>query len=320
MARSLPTRDTSGVAGAPKSPRYSWLGRRASPALRVACVIMLLLGAALIVVYLAYLRGSSDASPDGPLGVAFAVGGTALFVLVGAGYVVRKRVLRGRSGGLQTVLSWHIVLGVLALALILMHAAGNFHPRSGTFALYGLVAVVISGFVGRAIDCFCPRIAAMASLRAVRTEDTMRERLHRHKRSERAARLAADRSDARNPWAASFPPHQPAPQRAPAWDDAQWDLAYYDQPRGGHSLPTALRLDHASARAQSRPDIPVVTPMPSAEERARLSAEILRATERMRFAVALVRVWRHVHRLVCVVTVGLIIWHLLYAAMLVFGW
>ena len=42
--------------------------------------------------------------------------------------------------------------------LLFMHSFGNFNPRSGTFALYGMIALVISGFVGRLLDRLMPRL------------------------------------------------------------------------------------------------------------------------------------------------------------------
>lgn len=308
----------SGPRAMARMPRYSWLGWRSSQAMRVAVVCALLLGAGLVLAYLTYLRDSPDAAPDSPVGVGFAVAGTLLFVLVGAGYVARKRLPRlRRSRALQTALSWHIVGGVLALALILMHAAGNFHPRSGTYALYGLIAVVVSGLVGRAIDRFCPRIAAMASLRAVQTEGAMRARLHRHHREEQAALSASARHRIQRP-----PTRRRAATPTPTVPEAQWDLAYYDMPRGARSLPPALSAMTPLPRmAGEGPGVGAAPrPMPDVADRASQSADILAAMERMRFAVTLVRVWRHVHQLLCVVTVGLIIWHLVFAATLFFGW
>ncbi len=59
---------------------------------------------------------------------------------------------RGRFGLLHTALSWHVVGGILALALILAHSAGNYHPRTGSYALYSLIALVVSGIIGKQLD------------------------------------------------------------------------------------------------------------------------------------------------------------------------
>src|SRR5260370_17750055 len=41
-----------------------------------------------------------------------------------------------------------------------MHSFGNFNPRSGTYALYGMIALVVSGAVGRFLDRLMPRLIA----------------------------------------------------------------------------------------------------------------------------------------------------------------
>lgn len=298
----------------PVLPTYPRLGGRASQALRFAFLCGGLVGIALLVGYLAYLRGSSDASPDSPLGIAYAVGGTFLFLLVGVGYVVRKRLRKHAGGMLQTALSWHIVGGVLALALILMHAAGNFHPRSGTYALYGLIAVVVSGLIGRAIDRWCPRVAALASLRAVRTEDAMRKQLRLRKRADILSASSSHHRRFETP-----PARQRSAPPPSAWQEAQWDLAYYDLPSDAQSLPPALTAKQraAESHATPAPRPEPVAPILTEADRAHASADILRAMERMRLAVAAVRIWRRLHQALCVLTVGLLIWHLVFAATLV---
>src|ERR1051326_7690117 len=133
--------------------RYPWLTVRLSGAQWASLWLCLLAGIGLAYLYTMYLQ-SKDVSPDSMYGYGFAIAGTILLLLVGAGYALRKRLGRRWPGRLHTFLAWHMAGGLLGLVLILMHSAGNFNPRSGTYALYGLIGVVISGIIGRVLDRF----------------------------------------------------------------------------------------------------------------------------------------------------------------------
>src|SRR6266481_2127491 len=85
-------------------------------------------------------------------------------VLGGAFYVwytLRRRARSKRAvGRLNSSLNLHICFGILGLAFLLMHSFGNFNPRSGTYALYSMIALVVSGVVGRILDRLVPRLIA----------------------------------------------------------------------------------------------------------------------------------------------------------------
>src|SRR5215469_2975667 len=78
-----------------------------------AAIVGLLAGSGLVYLYTYYLR-SNDVSPDSWDGYIFAIAGTALLLLVGLGYTLRRRLRRARHGLLHTALSWHMVGGLLA--------------------------------------------------------------------------------------------------------------------------------------------------------------------------------------------------------------
>ena len=145
---------------------YPWLWLRLTRAERAAGLVGLVIGIALAYLYSQYLQGA-DAAPDSVYGLSFAVGGTLLLILVGASYTLRKRWHPGWPGRLHTFLAWHIVGGLLGLLLLWMHAAGSFDQPSGAYAFYGVLGIVASGLVGRAIDYICPRLAAQAALGAL---------------------------------------------------------------------------------------------------------------------------------------------------------
>jgi hypothetical protein len=63
-------------------------------------------------------------------------------------------------GKLNAALNWHIFFAIMGIAFIFMHSFGNFNAKTGTYALYSLIALIISGFVGRALDRIMPWLIA----------------------------------------------------------------------------------------------------------------------------------------------------------------
>lgn len=270
-------------------------------------------GVGLAYLYTTYLH-TKDVSPDSMYGYGFAIAGTSLLLLVGAGYALRKRLGRG-AGRLHTFLAWHMVGGLLGLALILMHAAGNFNPRTGTYALYGLIGVVVSGVIGRVLDRLSPRLAAKAALRALSASGE--ERL-----DDLEEELAAIADDAR----ARRQELQEQSLRG-----TPWDLAYYDLDPEIEEIPTLLRQ---GVRSDTGPILDLnqfSAPLPaqrlqyipanrqSTGALARQAAGIQRAMGREQFHLQLVRVWRRVHILISLAALGLLLWHLEFAATLLLG-
>lgn len=247
-------------------------------------------------------------------GYGFAIGGTTLLLLVGIGYALRKRLRRGPAR-LHTFLAWHMVGGLLGLVLILMHAAGNFNPRSGTYALYGLIGVVMSGVIGRVIDRLSPRLAAKAALRSLSA--TGEERL-----DDLEEELAAIVDDAR----VRREELQEQSQRG-----TPWDLAYYDLDPEIEDIPHLLRqgvrsdtgpildLNQFSAPAPGQRLQFIPANRQSTGALARQAAGIQRALGREQFHLQLVRAWRRLHILISLVALGLLLWHLEYAATLLLG-
>ena len=110
--------------------------------------------------YLWYSQFGNDVAPDSTIGLIFASAGTLCFLLSAMLYTRHRRSQRRKAGQLNASLHWHIFLAILSLALLLMHSFGNFNARTGTYALYGLVALVVSGCVGRLMDRIMPRLIA----------------------------------------------------------------------------------------------------------------------------------------------------------------
>ncbi|PWT72807.1 MAG: hypothetical protein C5B60_09070 [Chloroflexi bacterium] len=264
----------------------------------------LLLGSGLAYAYACYLRGG-DVSPDSQYGYIFAIAGTTLLALVGAGYALRKRWRRMRFGLLHTALSLHIVGGLVALVLILMHAAGNFHARTGTYALYSLIALVVSGIIGKQLDRVAPRLAARIALRTVTQEGE--ERLEAlvgvlDTKQRQSRRVDSQRRDGHRK---SLGEHEVS---ISPWEP--WDLAYYDLDASADEIPSLLHRPYSST----------VHPTPSGTGmQASLSKELRQAIGLEEFFLRLIRIWRYLHIMLSGLTLILILWHLEYAATLLFS-
>ncbi len=304
------------AAGSPTTqaerPRYPWLSSGYSRAQWAAAITALVTGIGLAFLYLYYSR-TNDVSPDSLYGYGFAIAGTVLLLLVGVGYVLRKRLLR-HWGRLHTFLAWHMVGGLLGLLLILMHAAGNFNMRTGTYALWGLIGVVISGLIGRVFDRFAPRLAAKAALQAVSASgeerlDALEQELGVMVSNERARQEALRQSGAQG---------------------APWDLAYYDLDPQLEEIPALLsqgvrsdtgpildlrQISGPLAAQPARRIVPAASRQITGEV-IRQAAALQRALGREQFFLSLVRVWRRVHLLVSLIALGLLLWHLEYATVL----
>jgi len=260
----------------------------------LAALVGLALGGALVYGYVTYLRGG-DVAPDSQYGYIFAILGTLLLVIVGAGYVMRKRLWRGRFGLLHTALSWHVVGGVLALALILAHSAGNYHPRTGSYALYSLIALVVSGIIGKQLDRIAPRLAARAALKTLTADGE--ERLDAlvstlpQKRLRRRERSRSINSQT---------------QRAAS--SAPWDLAYYDLSAPPEEIPALLHQQHRGGVRDASPTVEGALASEATMIRQEMGME--------RLCLHLIRAWRYLHTALSVLTLALILWHLEFAATL----
>jgi hypothetical protein len=284
----------TGMRSAFLRPLAAW-----SRSQKQAAAVGLLVGSGLVYVYACYLQ-SSDVSPDSQHGYIFAIAGTLLLVLVGLGYTLRKRLRRARRGLLHAALAWHIVGGLLAFLLILMHAAGNFHPRTGTYALCSLTALVVSGIIGKQLDRIAPRLAARSALKTLTSdgEERLEALVGTLDRKRETLRALATRRKRTGEQAAT----------GAGWEP--WDLAYYTLDARAEEIPSLLH--HA------RPASPYPPPTGTAAL-ASESDEIRRAIGMELFYLRLIRVWRYLHIALSWLTLVLILWHLEYAATLLLG-
>ena len=94
--------------------------------------------------------------PAGRVGHLFGVGGF-LMMLVPVAYSVRKKVHRFRnSGSMKTWLDVHVFCGIVGPVLVTFHTSFRFNGIVSV-AYWSMVAVVLSGFVGRYLFVRIPR-------------------------------------------------------------------------------------------------------------------------------------------------------------------
>ncbi len=95
--------------------------------------------------------------PSGSIGHGYGIVGTLLMVIGVASYVIRKRVKKfSRLGLLKHWLEFHIFLCTLGPLLVLFHTAFKFGGIV-SISFWSMVAVVLSGVIGRYIYLQIPR-------------------------------------------------------------------------------------------------------------------------------------------------------------------
>lgn len=272
-----------------------------------------------LVSLLVYIRVSDDRSPFGLAGLAYGIAALLFMILATLAYTLFRHSRKRVVSALNASLHWHISFGVIALFLVFLHSFGNFEPISGTYALYAFVALVISGLIGRTLDHFLPRLIA----REVKTALTERgddriELLTRklqdistyqkepvHNLKPRLASLAANRE------------MQTAANRVVSRDGTtpptSWDLSYISlaqTPQRIERDATRYRFISDYKSSLSEPQAPIA----SLEEHMEALQDVQQALQRERFYRGVIRYWRVFHVGLALLTVGLTLWHLEYAA------
>ena len=82
-------------------------------------------------------------------------------LLLAAGVYSLHRRMRFRSMALLNAsLHWHVCFAMMGLVLILLHTSDKVSAISGTAALYGLLALTMTGLLGRLLVRMLPRLIA----------------------------------------------------------------------------------------------------------------------------------------------------------------
>lgn len=267
--------------------------------------------------YVWYSRNGSDPYPDSIVGLAYATAGTLCFACAGVLYTLRRRSRKRAIGKLNAALQWHIAFAILAVALLFMHSFGNFNPRTGTYALYGMIAMVISGFIGRTLDHFMPRLITQEVQKALTAQGEDRIATI----SQKLQDIVVYNAQEVQPFQAQ---HQPGPPFASTRNGKQgtagafgngavsWDLAYIsleETPQELNRNEQHYRFvpDRKSALAQPGALIPGAQAQIAAIE------DIQQALQREQFFRYIIRYWRILHICIALATLGLTLWHIEYA-------
>ncbi len=270
--------------------------------------------------YVWYSEATHDTSPFSTPGLIYATLGTIFFVLAAVSYALRRRLRKRAVGQLHASLNWHVFFALMSLVMIFLHSFGNFEPISGTFALYGLIAMTISGFIGRLLDRVLPRLIAVEvqkvlteqgddrianisqKLEAIVVHQTQKE-LHGFKVGKRDTEPTPVPAKRSSPNSMSFIGdmlHKP------------WDLAYISLE------PTQQELDRQGTHYRFIPDKKSALNrpealLPGAEEQMSELQEMHTAMQREQFYRYIIRLWRVFHICLALVTIGLVTWHLIFA-------
>jgi hypothetical protein len=308
---------------------YSWLFFAGGNA-RFMRFLAIFLGVAIgVVFYVWYIQHSNDVSPDSIAGYSYAIIGTLFLLMAAFLYTLKRRSHKKRIvGKLHKSLNWHIGFGVLGLVFLFLHSFGNFNPRTGTYALYGMIALAISGFIGRFLDRLAPRLITGEVHKALTVMgddriETISQKLQ--------AIVVHNTQDLHSFAVVPGETSQDASKSFVSLDDplssdfsfmqkdqalqTPWDLAYISL----EATPQELSLEANHYRFVPDRKSELVRPgalMPGAQEHISELNEVEQAMQRELFYRYVIRYWRKFHILLTLLTLALTIWHLVYAGQL----
>ena len=329
---------------------YSWLFFMGGSGRVVRILITFLVIISAIVFFVWYVRHSNDTSPDSLVGLGFAISGTFFLILAAILYSRRRRSQKkGVVGRLNASLQWHICFAVLGLTLLCLHSFGNFNLRSGTYALYGMVALVLSGFIGRMLDRIMPFLITREVQKALTAQGDDRIEVISQKlqsivvhnnqslRSFTPGNSVAgkdgsagrgNRAGAQwdNRAGTSPAPTTLVPLSGPVSNDfpfaykeqrlhTPWDLAYISL----DATPQELSREAGHYRFVPDKKSELARPgafMPGVQEQISELRTVERAMQREQFYRYVIRYWRKLHVALALLTLGLTIWHIIYALQL----
>jgi hypothetical protein len=232
---------------------------------------------------------SDDMGGDSFAGLVFAVASTTFMFLAAVSFSLRRRSPQRSVGTLNAVLNWHACFGVISLVMVFLHAFGNYNPRTGTYALYAMIALVISGFIGRFLDRVMPRLMAQRVRKALtpRGEDRIESVVNKMQSA-----IMTDKQRQR-----TFQTAQSGVSGRQGILQTGWDTAY--------TSLGEVSQEMARYGGQYR------------QEPMRAIKEVQQALKQEMFLRYVIRYWRIFHIILAVVTVGLTLWHIEYALALV---
>lgn len=268
--------------------------------------------------FLVYSHTSNNLAPDSTAGLTYAIAGLCFMGLATVAYTLSRRSRKRNVGALNAALYWHISFGIISMFLIFLHSFGNFELVSGTYALFSLVALVISGMIGRTLDRFVPQLIAR-EVKIALTEQgddrieavtrTLQTITIHHKEQVHNVQLQQDVQVAEKDM-------QTVAAHLVSQDGTalptSWDLAYISLAE----TPQKIERDTEHARLVPDPKSSLAEPsalVPGLQEHMAELQIVQQALQRERFYRAIIRYWRVVHICLVLLTIGLTLWHLEFA-------
>jgi hypothetical protein len=297
---------------------YTWLFFQPNQQWKVTLLVSSLILAASVGFFLWCTHVSNDMGGDSFGGLIFAVAATVFMLLAAISFSLRRRARKRHVGELNGVLNWHVCFGVLAVLMVFMHSYGNYNPRTGTYALYGMIALAISGLVGRMLDRIMPRLITKQVSKVLTNQGEDRvELLWGELRSDGTKNRSKSRAFP-SLWGKIASPLSfsgiVAPKRQDSLQDG-WDMAYV-------SMETPTRNKKSGTNLYRVPPDPrspfasggVAAPV---QERIEVIEEAEQALEQESVYRYVIRIWRVFHITLAVVTVAVTLWHIEYAFALI---
>ncbi len=305
---------------------YSWLflyPTRSGCAGLIVTSFVIAIGGAF---YLWYDHAGNDTTPDGTVGLVYALIGTGFFILAAILYSLHRRSHRRSTGQLHAALNWHVFLALIGLALLFMHSFGHFAAISGTYALYGLIVLVISGVIGRMLDRVMPWLIAKEVDKALTAQGDDRVEVVSQKLQaivvHNTQKLRGFQISPTQSMSAPATAQPPTPVGLPVIANKQslhvpWDLAYISLE------PTQQELDWNAPRYRFIPDKKSTlnqpgTLMPGTDEQVAELQAIHHAMQREQLYRYIIRYWRVLHICLAFISIGLVTWHIIFACTLLF--
>jgi hypothetical protein len=292
----------------------------------VKTTVVTLLGMAIaLALNLVYAHFSTDNSPDSVAGYVDATVGSILLLLAAMKYSIYRRSRNRGVGDLNGGLNWHISFGILGLFILFLHTFGNFNPRTGTYALYGMIALVISGVIGKIIDRVMPRMVAQQVQKALTAQGEDKIASITQKLQDIAVYNSQELRgfQARDSSMAGLPPTKPKTGKGAAKEQtgkslvipSSWDLAYFsldETPQEMNQQAAQYRFVPDRKSELARP----MTYLPGTQEHLEAIEQVQQALQLEQTYRHIIRYWRVLHIFLAFTTIGLTLWHLEYALQL----
>lgn len=289
---------------------FPWLFLRLGSQWKLCFLISLIIIAISIGFFVWCTYVSDDRGGDSFVGLVFAITSTTFLFLAAVAFSLRRRARKRSVGGLNAALNWHVCFGVIALIMVFLHAGGNYNPRTGTYALYGMIALVISGIIGRVLDRLMPRLIVQEIHKGLTAQGE--DRYESTLRTLQSAAMQNSQELSISQSSQSRVPNLVSLGRAGAANEQDilqnWDMAYISLK--GTPQEIMQYSDYAFADGRSMPSS-------SVEQQISGLQKIEQARERELFFRYSIRYWRIFHVALALVTVALTLWHIEYALALI---